>query len=246
MPSIHADTQAQIAALRLRVQLRREADDTAVKLIDAGGVPTPADEAALQSVRSFTGLDAETALAITTYAKVMQNTHGDDEFTALFGPGLRVANFCKATGITVVDPVANKEARRYASLTAVRRFVVLWMDLSAEPVPAFRTQLVRNYLQAMRVGLARLRQSIRKSNTKRALRTFGISCHSISELPECPGLYRVVLDSRPDVAKDSMAKLLDAVTYDGMTVVTQSSIEQPSVVEQKLAVLRRTGNTEEI
>jgi hypothetical protein len=163
----------------------------------------------------------------------------DDMLVSLLGENVRVAVWASRNNIKLASDRASHEAVAFVRSTATTDFYVMYFDFSKVSNHPARLQAIQSYLQAMRTAVSRMRAAIRKSHTQRRLREFGIRLIKVDQVAECPGLWRVEIDSSRNEGRSEVKALIDDAVFMALTSETERSMAMPTITEQKLALKRR-------
>jgi hypothetical protein len=231
------DTKQKLDELRQRVRLREQVANDAAKAA-AGQEVHQSSLDMLGMMETLPAIPDSVRDALQQYNRIVDagEQNDTDDILAIMNKTSRVRNFCDIVGIRLAKAVASHEARYYVEITVNSRYVDLWLDLSALPTGGAQRAACYSYAQAMRTAIGRLRRTVRNSGTARTLRTFGIRVCAVEPVQNCRGLWRMRLDSQPDIAKDMVTVLVHNEVLNGLTLETNASRAAPTVLEQKAAM----------
>lgn len=153
---------------------------------------------------------------------------------------LRVRQFARYAGINLANSVASIEALEFIKAVPHGRYYIMWMDLSVMRSHTQAQRAINAYVQAMRTAIGRVRKNVKRTGSNRQLRKFGVTVREMLELPECPCLWRVVLDNRHNATQDRFAALVNTATFEAMTVSQTANPHGGSEIEQ-IAELKKRG-----
>lgn len=151
----------------------------------------------------------------------------------------RVRGWALQNNIILAEQSAAAQANAYVLAIMNDPLYVMYMDLSAVQGEFYRKQAIVNYIQAMRTAISRMRKLVKQSGTQRRLRVFAVRLKSADQVADCPGLYRIEIDSRANDEVSRAKALIDDALYDGLTAETERSRLMPSTAEQHAALRRR-------
>ena len=163
----------------------------------------------------------------------------DDALHELLGESARVIVWADKHNVKLVEETASHEAVKFVRATAHNEFYIMYFDFSRMQNHAARMQYIQAYLQAMRTAVSRMRAAIKRTNTQRQLREFGIRLKKVDQIVECPGLWRVEVDSTRNDSRKAVGALIDDAVYRALTSETERSLAAPTIVEQMFALNRK-------
>ncbi len=148
----------------------------------------------------------------------------------------KVRLWAQENEIELCATTASQEAVSFVKRIQHDPMYVMYMDLSSYGSDVARKLTIERYLQAMRTSVSRMRKAIKETHTNRRLKRFSLKLHTIEEMKDCPGLFRVVIDSRADDNRSQAKALIDDVLYEALTGETERSRQMPTAEEQHMAL----------
>lgn len=148
----------------------------------------------------------------------------------------KVRLWAQENGIELCASTASQEAVSFVKKIQHDPIYVMYMDLSSCNAEIAQRLIVERYLQAMRTSVSRMRKAIKETHTNRRLKRFSLKLQSVDEMKDCPGLFRVVIDSRANDDRSQAKALVDDVLYEALTGETERSRQMPTIEEQHMAL----------